>query len=222
MKTWEMAGHFDRKAADWDANERRKAMAADIVRAVEREWPADSAPRLLDYGAGTGLCSLALAPRCVSVLAMDVSSEMLARLEGKAGAAGMNHLRTLQHDLCSSPLDDRRFDVILCAMTLHHIEDVDLLLGRFHSMLEPGGFLAIADLEKEDGTFHDDPTGVHHTGFNRDCLSRKMMDAGFTFVTMDTIHRIPKIRDGATKEYPVFCAIGRMRATGSNLEQVTR
>jgi hypothetical protein len=31
-----------------------------------------------------------------------------------------------------------------------------------------------------------------------------------------------KTRDAVTKEYPVFCAVGRMRATGSNLEQATR
>ena len=219
-KTNEMARHFDRKAADWDANERRRAMAADIVRAVEREWPTDFAPKLLDYGAGTGLCSLALAPRCKSVLAMDVSAEMLAQLVRKATAAGMNHLQTLQHDLCCSPLDGCRFDVILCAMTLHHIEDVDFILGRFQSMLEPGGFLVIADLETEDGTFHDEPTGVYHTGFNRDCLSRKMMIAGFTFVTVDTIHRISKTRDAVTKDYPIFCAVGRTRVASSNSEQI--
>ena len=219
MKTGEMATYFDRKAADWDASEQRKAMAADIVRAVEREWPIDSVPRLLDYGAGTGLCSLALAPRCASVLAMDVSSEMLSCVEKKAAAAGMIHLKTLQHDLCSSPLERLRFDVILCAMTLHHIEDVDLLLARFQSMLLAGGFLVIADLEKEDGTFHDDPTGVHHTGFVRDCLTQKLMKAGFSFVTMDTVHRIRKIRDAVTKEYPVFCAVGRTRATGFNMAQ---
>ena len=219
MKTGEIASYFDSKAAAWDASEQRKALAADIVRAVEQEWPEHSVPRLLDYGAGTGLCSLALAPRCASVLAMDVSSEMLSRLEEKAAASGMSHLKTLQHDLCSSPLGGWRFDVILCAMTLHHIKDVDLLLARFQSMLAQGGFLVIADLEKEDGTFHDDPAGVYHTGFVRDCLTRKLMKAGFTFVTMDTVHRIQKIRDGMTKEYPVFCAVGRTRAAGGNLVQ---
>lgn len=217
MNTDSMAAHFDRKAADWDANERHLALTSDILKAVTREWPVDSSPRLLDYGAGTGLCSLTLAPRCASVLAMDVSAGMLSRLEEKSRASGMTHLQTRQQDLCSEPLIGQRFDVILCAMTLHHVADIELLLNRFHSMLEPGGFIAIADLEKEDGTFHDEPVGVHHHGFIRDCLSRQMMNAGFTFVTMDTVHQIRKPRNSGTQEYPVFCAIGRTGAlTGAH------
>ena len=128
MSASTMAEHFDRKAAEWDANDRHRALTADIVSAVEREWPVDSSPRLLDYGAGTGLCSLALAPRCSSVVAMDVSAGMLSRLEEKARATGIAHLQTLQQDLCSEPLGGQRFDVILCAMTLHHVKDVDILL----------------------------------------------------------------------------------------------
>ncbi len=78
-------------------------------------------------------------------------------------------------------------------------------------MLEPGGFIAIADLEKEDGTFHDDSAGVHHNGFDRDGLCRKMMAAGFPFVRMETVHRVWKTRDTGIVEYPVFYAVGRVR-----------
>jgi len=221
MNTDSMAAHFDRKAADWDANERHLALTADILKAVTREWPVNSSPRLLDYGAGTGLCSLALAPRCASVLAMDVSAGMLSRLEEKARASGMTHLQTRQQDLCSEPLLGQRFDVILCAMTLHHVTDIEPLLERFHAMLEPGGFIAIADLDKEDGTFHDEPAGVHHHGFIRECLSRKMMAAGFAYVTIDTVHSIRKTRESGIIEYPVFCAVGRLRDAGSDPEQTT-
>ena len=209
MNTTDVAGHFDRKAADWDADEAHRARSADIVSAVEREWPVRSSVKLLEYGAGTGMCSLALAPRCASVLAMDVSPGMLAQLEEKARAAGMVHLKTVLHDLSAAPFEGARFDVILCAMTLHHVEDIDLLLKRFHAMLEPGGILAIADLEKEDGTFHADPAGVHHHGFSHDPLIRKMMNAGFSMVSMDTVHRIRKTRDSGVREYPVFLATGR-------------
>jgi len=76
MSAANIAEHFDRKAAGWDADERRRALAGDIVRAVEREIGNSARPKLLDYGAGTGLCSIALAPKCSSILAVDVSPEM--------------------------------------------------------------------------------------------------------------------------------------------------
>ncbi len=208
-----VARHFDSRAASWDADAGKQKLAADIVRAVEREIGGNHRPRLLDYGAGTGLCSLALAPRCASILAVDVSPGMLSRLEQKAREAEICHLTTLRHDLCSRPLDGMRFDVILCAMMLHHVMETALLLRRFRSILEPEGFLAIADLDTEDGSFHADPTGVEHQGFSRDHLVRQMMDAGFTLVSMETVHHIEKPGPSGARRYPVFFTTGRMRAT---------
>ena len=123
----------------------------------------------MDYGCGTGLCSLPLAGRCSSVLGVDSSTEMLARLEAKARAAGLEQVTTRRHDLTAEPLAGLEFDVILCAMTLHHVREVGLLLNRFHSLLSPGGLLALADLDKEDGSFHQDTRGVEHHGFDREC-----------------------------------------------------
>lgn len=205
---------FDGRAAGWDANASRQAMAQAIVRAALAEFPPDARPRLLDYGAGTGLCALAMAPRCASVLAVDISAGMLEQLAGKVSAANIGHVQILQHDLCAAPLDVPHFDVILCAMTLHHIADTDLILRRFHDMLEPGGLLAIADLEAEDGSFHDNPDGVAHHGFAPHIMASKMMAAGFTLVETKTIHRIQKTKDSKVIEYPVFFATGRARVAG--------
>jgi len=210
MKTTNIGEHFDKKASAWDASERRVALAAAITAAMERELAEKPSCRLLDYGAGTGLCSLALAPRCTSVLAMDVSSGMLAKLNEKAIASGIANLETLQHDLSVSPFGESRFDAILCAMTLHHIRDVQLLLTRFRELLAPNGVLAIADLDKEDGTFHDDPTGVEHNGFVRSDITRRLVDAGFSFTEIQTAHRIQKPPGNKCRVYPVFFATGRM------------
>ena len=43
-------------------------------------------------------------------------------------------------------------------MTLHHIPDTNGILNKFHALLEPNGYLLVADLEKEDGSFHTDGT----------------------------------------------------------------
>ena len=83
---------FDEKAKSWDEEPRRVAMGAAIARAVEAKIGGSQRPRLMDYGCGTGLCSLPLAGRCSSVLGVDSSTEMLARLEAKARAAGLTQV----------------------------------------------------------------------------------------------------------------------------------
>jgi 2-polyprenyl-3-methyl-5-hydroxy-6-metoxy-1,4-benzoquinol methylase len=191
---------FDEKAKTWDEDPRRVAMGAAIARAVQAKLGGGQRPRLLDYGCGTGLCSLPLARRCASVLGVDSSTEMLAQLQAKARAAGLTHVTTRRHDLTAKPLTGPEFDVILCAMTLHHVQDVGALLQRFHSLLAPGGLLALADLDAEDGSFHQDRRGVEHDGFERDWIREQLRAAGFARVEFETAYEIER----GNRRYPVF------------------
>ena len=45
----------------------------------------------------------------------------------------------------------------------------------------------IADLDKEDGTFHEEDTGVHHHGFESSALQSAAEEAGFTDVTVEPV-----------------------------------
>ena len=202
--------HFDEKAKNWDEEPRRVAMGAAIARAVGARLAESQSPRLMDYGCGTGLCSLPLAGRCSSVLGVDSSTGMLAQLEAKARAAGLGRVTTRRHDLTVEPLDGQEFDVILCAMTLHHVREVGALLSRFHSMLSPGGLLAVADLDQEDGSFHQDPRGVEHHGFCREWIREQLEVAGFTEVDIETVYEIEKPgASGKPRRFPVFLATAR-------------
>jgi len=204
------ASLFDEKAKSWDEEPRRVAMGMAIARAVEARIAEGKRPRLMDYGCGTGLCCLPLAGRCSSVLGVDSSTEMLARLEAKARAGGMRHVTTRRHDLTAGSLAESGFDVILCAMTLHHVREIGLLLGRFHSMLTPGGLLAAADLDKEDGSFHQDSRGVEHHGFDREWIRQQLQAAGFGQVSFETAYEIEKPGpSGEPRHFPVFLATAR-------------
>ena len=204
---------FDEKAKTWDEEPRCVAMGAAIARAVEARIDSTQRLRLMDYGCGTGLCSLPLASRCSSVLGVDSSTEMLARLEAKARAAGLEHVTTRCQDLTAEPLAGLEFDVILCAMTLHHVRAVGPLLGQFHSMLAPGGLLALADLDEEDGSFHQDAQGVEHHGFHREWIRQQLQAAGFTQVSSETAYEIEKPGpSGEPRRFPVFLATARKLA----------
>ena len=203
--------HFDTRAKTWDEDPRRIALGTAIARAVGAKL--SGRPRLLDYGCGTGLCSLPLAGQCASVLGVDSSTEMLAQLAAKAQAAGYTHVTTRRHDLTAEPLTGLEFDVVLCAMTLHHVREVGRLLGRFQSLLEPGGLLSLADLDEEDGSFHQDTSGVEHHGFRREWIAEQLQVAGFSSVPFETAYEMEKPdAAGVLRRYPVFLATARKPA----------
>ena len=73
-------------------------------------------------------------------------------------------------------------------------------------MLAPGGRIALADLDAEDGSFHGpDAPGVHHLGFDRAELAAKLEAAGFAEVRFADAARSEK--NG--RAYSVFIAAAR-------------
>jgi hypothetical protein len=89
-------------------------------------------------------------------------------------------------------------------MVLHHIKDVSAMLGKFKNMLVPGGFLAIADLYTEDGSFHDPGVEVHH-GFDPEELGNLLAIHGFTDIRHSRCFVIRRDKAGEpAREYPVF------------------
>ena len=197
-----MTRTFDERATTWDAEPRRPQLAADIFAAVERRIPLRPDWIALDYGAGTGLLTLPLAPLVRRILAVDSSAGMLDVLSQKARAAGLANVDLLRADFTADPLPPGPFALVASAMTLHHVVDVDLLLGTFFALLSPGGHLALADLDAEDGSFHGVNALIPHRGFDRDVFSNQLAAAGFRGMRLETAARTPK--NGRT--YPVFLA----------------
>jgi 2-polyprenyl-3-methyl-5-hydroxy-6-metoxy-1,4-benzoquinol methylase len=114
----------------------------------------------------------------------------------------------LKLDLLADPLPAQTFDLIVTAMTLHHVPDTDHILRVFHDLLNPGGTLCIADLDQEDGSFHGLEVDVHH-GFDQADLGRRTAQAGFGEVQFQTVFTITKERESGTQDYPVFLMTAR-------------
>jgi len=198
------SNRFDTAAAEWDQKQRRVDLAAAIAAGIAA-LPLHQEMEALEYGCGTGLVGLALAPRLGSLIAADSSPGMLATLSDKIAAQGITNVRPLLLDLYSEDCP-QQFDLIFSAMTLHHIDDVELILGKIVDGLKPGGILALADLDSEDGSFHrDNPTGVMHHGFDRAQLTAALRRLGLKAITVDTVHTIMKTDgQGEKQPYPVF------------------
>lgn len=206
----ENLSRFDAIAAQWDESPMRTEMARTVADAIAAAVPLQSQWHALEYGCGTGLVGLRLLPRLGHLLATDLSPGMLAVLGEKARAAGVDKITTQVLDLTTSPPPAERFDLIFSSMALHHIPDVAALVRTFHSMLAPGGWVALADLDAEDGSFHSpDVPGVAHHGFERKTVEGWLRAAGFTDVGIRTAHTIEREREGEPRRYPIFLATGR-------------
>lgn len=91
----------------------------------------------LDLGCGDGRLTREL--RAERLTAADVSRVALERARQALPEA---ELVQLQPDE-PLPLEDSRFDLVLCAETLEHVRDVQLLLSEARRVLRPGGTLAL-------------------------------------------------------------------------------
>ena len=193
-----MTDLFAEKAAEWDQLPIPQAISAGVSEALRAQVPFDSAWQVMDFGAGTGLVASAVAPHVAGVCAVDVSASMLAALAAKPELAG--RVEPICQDILAAPLG-RRFDLIVSAMAMHHIEDTKLLLRRFADHLVPGGRVALADLDAEDGSFHP-PTieGVFHAGFERAAMTELLREAGFVDIAFTTAVEVHK--EG--KAYSIF------------------
>ena len=193
-----MSQYFDEKAVEWDADEKRKQLSSAIGSSILEHTPLDDRMDVLDFGAGTGLISVHVAPLVNKIVAVDTSEAMLAELTAKPELRGK--VEAVCVDITKNPLD-ARFDMVVSAMAMHHVPDTVGLIQSFADHLKPGGRLALADLDTEDGSFHpDEAAGVFHHGFDRGELQRLLESCGFREIRFLTAHTVVKDE----MQYPVF------------------
>lgn len=206
--SWNSPDRFNREASQWDENPRRSELASAVAKAIIATTKPTKTMRVLEFGCGTGLVTLEIAPLVSMISAIDTSQEMLAVLQEKIRRSGMTNIETRQIDLLASLQNGEQeecFDLIYSSMTLHHISDTAEFLNRISSILTPGGMIAIADLDKEDGLFHDDPLEKVHHGFEREELAAMLHTAGFQKTMFETTHLLKKEnRERKRAVYPIF------------------
>lgn len=199
---------FDHKARDWDQNTQYQERAAAVAASLVERVPLRPGLRALEFGAGTGLLSFALAGHFREIVMMDSSSEMVRVMEEKVAEGHFSHLIPHFGELTVKSFPPESFDLIYNLMVMHHVEDIPGILRLFHELLRPGGWLVLADLYSEDGTFHS--KGFHgHKGFDPQELRRELEAAGFEFREVRPCYVTRKEKEGVIREYPVFMMTAR-------------
>lgn len=192
---------FDERAATWDQDPDKVAHAEAIADAIIATAALGPQVRVLDYGAGTGLVAQRLSEHVGSVTLADSSRGMREVIQAKIDAGALTDAQLWALDLEYDPAPDEQFDLVITALVLHHVRDLARVLSAFAELMAPGGQLCIADLDAEDGSFHDHDFDGHH-GFDRDTLASDLRTAGFAGVDVTDCTEI--IREGSP--YQVFLA----------------
>jgi 2-polyprenyl-3-methyl-5-hydroxy-6-metoxy-1,4-benzoquinol methylase len=191
--------YFDKKSAGWDSNPIRAEMTRNIAAAIRQAVSLSETMSAMEFGCGTGLISRELLPHLKKIKAVDFSPGMIEKLQHRIEESGLQNLTACCLDIFTEPPDEQ-FDLIFSGMVLHHIQDTAALLDALLLRLKPGGFIALADLDTEDGTFHGDFDGFLHHGFDRERLIQELRSRKCGKTAARTAHIVRK----NDREYPVF------------------
>lgn len=201
------ADSFDAKAATWDDDPMRRRRAATVADAIAGEISLHDRMRVLDFGCGTGLLGRQWLGTVGEVVFADPSSgmreEVLRRLEEEGGTAATRVVDPAALE------EHAPFDLVASLMALHHVRDVEATIDRLGRCLSAGGWLALSDLDREDGSFHRQDEGFVHQGFERTELEAILRSVGLTPRRSRTAFTIEKEIEGEPRRYPVFLILAQ-------------
>ncbi|MGC4022296.1 MAG: class I SAM-dependent methyltransferase [Cyclobacteriaceae bacterium] len=104
-------------------------------------WLADiNGKSVLDAGCGAGaICNLVRQKGASSIVGTDLSPVMVEEAKKNCREAEFKNL-----DLSKEKVNGK-FDVVICALVLGHIKDIDFVLGNLIENISPKGMLLITD-----------------------------------------------------------------------------
>jgi ubiquinone/menaquinone biosynthesis C-methylase UbiE len=196
--------NFDERAKDWDSDPKKVERARVVAEEIRKTVPLSCEMNAFEYGCGTGLLSFALQEYLGQITLADTSQGMLDVLAEKISAAGAVNMHPVRLDLAVDTIPPQKYHITYSLLTMHHIQNTQDILNKFHIILEPGGYLLIADLDKEDGSFHTDGTTDVHKGFAQSELQKQVEAAGFSDVKFTIAYTIKKIVGSEEKSFPIF------------------
>jgi len=100
--------------------------------------------RALDAGAGTGVCTLALAERARTVVGVDISGNSLQVARQLASEVKCRDITFSQGDLQQLPFGDQTFDLVYSWGVVDHTVNPQRTMAELVRVLRPGGFLIVA------------------------------------------------------------------------------
>jgi len=137
---------FSTEADRWTGLYERKAEFRDrlalFTGGVKKAIPLPA--KILDYGCGSGVISLALGSSGYEVLGLDGSKEMVSVARQNQRLHNISNVRFEQTEASQMDLAPLSFDVVICSSVIEYIEDDTALIKKLISTIRPGGYLLIS------------------------------------------------------------------------------
>jgi ubiquinone/menaquinone biosynthesis C-methylase UbiE len=132
-------------AARYDVKEDSSA-ASEVALLRSAGIGADSL--VVEFGTGTGQFTVAVAPVCARVIAVDISEVMLSRLRAKVAQLELGNVEIVRAGFLTYEHHGSPADLIYSRLALHHLPDFwkVVALSRLRRMLRPGGLLRLWDV----------------------------------------------------------------------------
>lgn len=132
-------------AARYDAKEDAGA-SAEVALLVDHGLSRESL--VVELGAGTGQFTVAVAPACARVIAVDVSPVMLGQLEAKVASLGLTNVEVVRAGFLTYEHHGDPADFVYSRFALHHLPDFwkAVALDRARRSLRPGGVMRLWDV----------------------------------------------------------------------------
>jgi len=201
-----MTGYFEKAAVVWDNDPGRVQMAQTIADAMITALKPNGNEMVMDYGTGTGNIALRIVPHVHRIIAVDSSKGMLDMLQEKLSHDRISTVEIREWSIGQDPALLPLFDIIVSSMTMHHVRDTAGTARAFYTMLLPGGRIAIADLDLDNGEFHETPGITEHDGIDRNYLQQVFEQAGFVsvrFLEGATIQKTSS-HTGKLRDFTIF------------------
>jgi 2-polyprenyl-3-methyl-5-hydroxy-6-metoxy-1,4-benzoquinol methylase len=206
------ARDFDKEAVSWDEHPARVKLTKDIANVISRQIILTPEMDIMDFGCGTGLLTIQLQPLVHSIIGIDSSQGMLNVFNAKVVKLKLPNVRSQLVDLSKGHTLSGNYDLVVSNMTLHHIKEIGPLFNKFYSVIAPGGYLSVADLDLDDGKFHEDNTGVFHFGFDRAALRKVFIESGFDNIQdIDAAEVAKSGINGEMRRFTMFLMTGQKR-----------
>ncbi len=163
------------------------ATGDDLAEAVRllKPTPEDT---LLDVACGGGHTALYFAPLVRSVVASDLTMQMLKRAqEYISEEGGVENVTFREADAEDLPFPAGAFTLLTCRIAPHHFPDVPRALQEFHRVLRRGGRMVIIDTLLPDDpeiaefyqTMEKMRDQTHVRAYRKDEWTRMVEEAGF-------------------------------------------
>jgi len=109
--------------------------------------------KVLEFGAGTGEFSVALALLSQEVVAVDVSQAMLDYAKEKARSRKINNIQFHHAGFLTFDEQAEQFDIIFTQLALHHLPDFwkSIALNNIFNLLKDGGRFFLKDVVYPSG-----------------------------------------------------------------------